>query len=101
MTRSTRRQCRSARGAAFGALLALTWCGAAGAADEQDFWPALQKDIFGARTVTENTAVVTLEAPYRAEDAALVPLTVRIPAGVAERARELTLLIDNNPAPVV
>ena len=100
MTRSSR-QSRSARSAAFAALLALTWCGAAGAEDEQDFWPALQRDIFGARTVTENTAAVTLEAPYRAEDAALVPLTVRIPAGVAERARKLTLIIDKNPAPVV
>lgn len=70
------------------------------AADE-DIWPALSKDIFGERTVVEDTTAVTLEAPYRADDAALVPLTVRIPAGTAEHVTKLTLVIDQNPAPVV
>jgi sulfur-oxidizing protein SoxY len=83
------------------ACLALAWQGPARAADEQDIWPALQKDIFGAREVTESATAVSLDAPYRAEDAALVPLTVRIPANVASSARKLTLIIDKNPAPVV
>jgi sulfur-oxidizing protein SoxY len=68
---------------------------------EADVWPALQKDVFGNRVATENAAVVTIEAPGRADDAALVPLTVRIPADAAERVKKLTLIVDKNPAPVV
>ncbi len=83
----------------FVACLALAWSGSARAADEQDIWPSLQKDIFGAREVTESATAVSLDAPYRAEDAALVPLTVRVPADVS--AKKLTLIIDKNPAPVV
>jgi len=68
---------------------------------EADVWPALQKDVFGDKTVTENAAFVGLEAPDRADDAALVPLKVRIPADVAQRVKKLTLIVDKNPAPVV
>lgn len=76
------------------------WTGAL-AADEEDIWPALQKDLFGAREAVEDTSSVTLEAPYRAEDAALVPLTVRLPAATAATAKKLMLVIDKNPAPLV
>lgn len=71
------------------------------AADDEDIWPALSKDIFGDRPVVEDATAVTLEAPYRADDAALVPLKVRIPEGTAEHVKKLTLVIDKNPAPVV
>jgi sulfur-oxidizing protein SoxY len=83
------------------AMAALVCVSPVAAADDQDIWPSLQKDIFGNRAVTESASAVTLEAPYRAEDAALVPLTVRIPAAVADTAKKLTLVIDKNPAPVV
>lgn len=68
---------------------------------EADLWPALQKDIFGAKVPVENAAVVTIEAPPRADDAALVPVTVRIPADAAQRVIKMTLIVDKNPAPVV
>jgi sulfur-oxidizing protein SoxY len=83
------------------ALLALAWCALPAAAEEQDLWPALQKEVFGERVAREDAATVSLEAPYRAEDAALVPVTVRIPAAVAASVAKLTLIIDKNPAPVV
>ncbi len=82
-------------------LAALGTASGVRAADEQDFWPSLQRDIFGAREVVESTEAVTLDAPYRADDAALVPLTVRIPAAIAPAVKKLTLIIDKNPAPVV
>mgnify|MGYP002620545062 CR=1 FL=1 len=72
-----------------------------GALAADDIWPALKKDIFGERTVVEDTTAVALDAPYRADDAALVPLTVRIPAHMSEHVKKLTLVIDQNPAPVV
>lgn len=68
---------------------------------DADVWPALQKDIFGDKVPVENPAVIALEAPVRADDAALVPVTVRIPADAAQRVKKLMLIVDKNPAPVV
>ena len=82
------------------ALFATVTAQSASAA-EDDIWPALSQDIFGERAVVEDPTAVSLDAPYRAEDAALVPLKVRIPAGTAEHVTKLTLVIDKNPAPVV
>lgn len=76
------------------------WAGAR-AASEDDIWPALEKDLFGGRTVVEDTTAIALDAPYRAEDAALVPLTIRIPAATAKVMKKLSLVIDKNPAPLV
>jgi len=91
---------RSAAALALAALfMASGWSGAAMA--EDDIWPALEKDLFGGRTVVEDTSAVVLEAPYRADDAALVPLTVRIPAVSAKSVKKLSLVIDKNPAPLV
>ncbi|MFA5949490.1 MAG: quinoprotein dehydrogenase-associated SoxYZ-like carrier [Hyphomicrobium sp.] len=70
------------------------------AADDEDVWPALREAVFGAREVVESATSVILEAPYRAEDAALVPITIRIPAAVSASAQKVTLLIDKNPAAV-
>lgn len=72
---------------------------AAYAADD-DLWPGLREEVFGAREIAEDDGAVTLYAPERAEDAALVPLSIRIPGSIAPHAVALTLLIDRNPAPV-
>lgn len=67
---------------------------------EEDLWPGLREEVFGAREIAENDGAITLFGPERAEDAALVPINVRIPSTVAPNAVALTLLIDRNPAPV-
>lgn len=67
---------------------------------EEDLWPGLREEVFGAREIVENDGLITLYAPERAEDAALVPLSIRIPGNVAPHAVALTVLIDRNPAPV-
>ncbi len=69
-------------------------------AAEDDLWPGLRQEVFGARDIRENDGMVTLYAPERAEDAALVPVSIRIPGNVAPNVVALTLLIDRNPAPV-
>ncbi len=98
---SPRRVAQVLAGLALVALIgAGGWAGAQ-AADEDDIWPALQADLFGGRTVIEDTSAVVLEAPYRADDAALVPLTVRIPGAMANSVKKLSLVIDKNPAPLV
>ncbi|MEQ1694458.1 MAG: quinoprotein dehydrogenase-associated SoxYZ-like carrier [Hyphomicrobiaceae bacterium] len=68
------------------------------AADE-DPWPALKTDLFGAKTFAADAAGLELEAPYRAEDAAIVPITVKIPASLGA-VKSLTLVVDKNPAPM-
>lgn len=68
---------------------------------DYDPWPGIRKDVFGTRALNETSGAVILEAPVRAEDAAIVPLSVRIPATVAANAKSMTLIIDKNPAPVV
>ena len=78
-------------------MLALGLGAPAVAAD--DPWHDIRRDVFDNREVVEGDGAVTLEAPYRAEDAAVVPLTMRIPASAGE-VKSLTLVIDKNPAPV-
>ena len=40
--------------------------------------------------------VLAIDAPYRAEDAAIVPITIRtlLPAGDGRQVRRITLVID-------
>ena len=66
----------------------------------EDLWPILKEQTFGDRHIREDDMVV-LEAPQKVEDAALVPLTVRIPPWVKGNPKSLTLFIDNNPDPKV
>jgi sulfur-oxidizing protein SoxY len=46
--------------------------------------------------------VIAIEMPYRAEDAAIVPVTLRteLPPGDSRRVLAITLVIDQNPAPM-
>lgn len=81
------------------ALLTLALPGGAVRAGD-DPWPDIRRDVFGNREVAENDGTISLDAPYRAEDAAVVPLTMRIPASIARDVKSLTLVIDKNPAPV-
>jgi sulfur-oxidizing protein SoxY len=72
------------------------------AAAPEDAWRALADDIFKGRPLADGTDLVGLEMPARAEDAAIVPVTMRVtlPPGDTRHLKTLTLVIDNNPAPV-
>ena len=71
------------------------------ASAEEDVWPALKQANFGDRAIEAEDGKVVLDAPMTAEDAALVPLTVRVPPEVRDNLKSLTLIIDKNPNPVV
>ncbi|MBI1650047.1 quinoprotein dehydrogenase-associated SoxYZ-like carrier [Hyphomicrobium sulfonivorans] len=73
---------------------------AAIASDDDDPWPDLQKSVFGDRQIVEGDGVVTIEAPERAEDPAVVPITISVPATVQGPLRSMALIIDKNPAPI-
>lgn len=67
-----------------------------------DSWPSLRRDLFENREISENSAFVVLDAPFRAEDAALVPMTmsVRQPYGDSRRVVKMSLVINENPVPL-
>jgi sulfur-oxidizing protein SoxY len=72
------------------------------APETYDPWPGLVQDIFDNRAMEDGAGVLAIEMPYRAEDAAIVPVTLRttLPAGDARRVVAITLVIDQNPAPM-
>jgi len=67
-----------------------------------DPWPGLVQDIFNNRPMNDGADVIAIEMPYRAEDAAIVPVTLRtrLPLGDSRRVLSITLVIDQNPAPM-
>jgi sulfur-oxidizing protein SoxY len=67
-----------------------------------DPWPGLVQDIFKNRPINDGADVIGIEMPYRAEDAAIVPVTLRTKLAPSDsrRIRTITLVIDQNPAPM-
>jgi Predicted secreted protein len=80
--------------------LALAASSAQAGSDET--WKGLVTDVFSDRPMQDGAGVITIDAPYRAEDAAIVPITLdfALPPGDARRIEKVTLVIDENPAPV-
>jgi sulfur-oxidizing protein SoxY len=68
----------------------------------RDSWPELADAVFKGRPLADGAGLIAIEMPIRAEDAAIVPLTVRatLPPGDMRRVKAFTVVIDENPAPV-
>ncbi|MDQ6435386.1 quinoprotein dehydrogenase-associated SoxYZ-like carrier [Mesorhizobium sp. LHD-90] len=70
-------------------------------ASSEKIWTGLKGDVFGDRTILADTGLVRIEAPKRAQDAALVPVDIYIdPAKAPDGVKGVTMIIDVNPAPV-
>jgi sulfur-oxidizing protein SoxY len=87
------------------ALAAALLCGAVRpmlAVEPADPWPELARDIFNGRPLADGAGLIAIDMPYRAEDAAIVPVTLRatLPQGDPRTLKAVTLVIDQNPAPV-
>ncbi len=67
---------------------------------DDDPWPGLRKEVFQDRPIVEDPTAVQIFAPNQADDAAVVPVTIKIPSAVAPTVKSLTLLIDRNPVPI-
>jgi sulfur-oxidizing protein SoxY len=74
----------------------------AATAEAYDPWPGLVQDIFNNRPMNDGAEIIAIEMPYRAEDAAIVPVTLRtkLSPGDTRRVKTITLVIDQNPAPM-
>lgn len=93
-----------APGLILAAMIAFAGLSAPATAAEEDaeLWQSIRSDVFGeSRAITEQSDKLSLEAPYRAEDAAIVPISVSIPAEIAPKVKTLTLIVEKNPAPIV
>ena len=68
----------------------------------EETWNSIRGDIFKDRPILDGTGLVVLDAPRRAEDAAVVPIGMRVNLAADDKRtlRSLTLVIDENPAPV-
>ena len=64
--------------------------------------PGLVQDIFNNRPMNDGSDVIAIEMPGRAEDAAIVPVTLRtkLSPGDTRQVLNITLVIDQNPAPM-
>jgi sulfur-oxidizing protein SoxY len=74
----------------------------AAAPEPPDPWPDLVRDVFDGRPLADGTGVIAIEVPPRAEDAAVVPVVLRLSLAPDDprRVTAVTLVIDRNPAPV-
>jgi len=93
---------KSLRVAAFAAALGGGAVQPAVAAEPTDPWSELTRDIFNGRPLADGAGLIAIDMPYRAEDAAIVPVTLRttLPHGDTRTIKAITLVIDQNPAPV-
>ncbi len=63
-------------------------------------WPDLQRLIYSERPVHDGAHFITLDAPYRAHDAAVVPIEISITPPPGRSVSHFSVIIDENPAPV-
>lgn len=82
--------------------IALALAAAPAIAQEETTWASLKADVIGERATEDGAGLIELVAPKRAEDAAIVPIEIRIraPEGDGRRVKAITLVVDENPAPV-
>jgi sulfur-oxidizing protein SoxY len=68
----------------------------------EETWNSIRGDIFKNRPILDGSGLVILDAPRRAEDSAIVPVGMRVSLASDDKRtlQSLTLVIDENPAPV-
>jgi len=68
---------------------------------DQEIWQDLKDDLYENRAIKTKANWLTMQAPYRAHDAALVPITIHAePQKTGQYFKALTLIVDKNPVPV-
>ena len=92
-----------------GTLLVLGLCAGARAQiktgddpEASPIWQKVRASLFQSRPIASTGDVISLEAPVRADDAAIVPVAIktRFPQASSRYVDKIYLIIDNNPSPV-
>lgn len=74
------------------------------AAKDESVWKnQLKSQFFAGKSITESDDIIEIDAPYRAEDPALVPLKIvsKIPQTKKRFIKKILVLVDKNPFPYV
>ena len=71
------------------------------AAATDDPWTSIRKEFYGDRQIVVTKVPLILDAPDKAEDAALVPVSIYLLPDIADNIKTLRVFIDNNPMPMV
>jgi sulfur-oxidizing protein SoxY len=67
----------------------------------EETWKGLKPMFFGEKPIDEAGGYVVLDAPVRAEDAALVPIQLKFPRREeGDRVVAATVIVDENPSPL-
>ena len=63
----------------------------------------LKEAVFGDDVINDGTQMFSLDTPYRALDAAIVPISINFntPQSKTTFVKSLTLIVDENPSPLV
>lgn len=72
------------------------------ATDKEPVWPALKTAHFGDKEIRDNADdLLVIEAPKRAEDAAIVPISIqsKVPQTADKYIKNIHVIIDENPMP--
>lgn len=80
----------------------LIWSVLPALADDDGPWPDIRTHLFDDRLIDDGAGIIRLDAPERAEDAAVVPIkvTAEFPQSDDRYIEKIHLLIDKNPAPI-
>ena len=81
-------------------LLPLTVNATANSVEDSPNWITIRDRLFPDTPIAEDT-LITLETPVRAQDAAIVPLSVKVnvPQNGPNPIEKIFLVVDNNPSP--
>ena len=61
-------------------------------------WKTIAESVFGDRKIEPTETLIRLDAPQRAQDAALMPVTLIMPE--KDKIKSVYLVIDDNPSPL-
>ncbi|WP_448187997.1 quinoprotein dehydrogenase-associated SoxYZ-like carrier [Azospirillum sp. sgz301742] len=86
-------------GMALGLALLLHSGGALAGPNEDTRWEVVHDMYFNGKTVEDAGALISIEAPTRAQDAALVPIRLATSPGPDIQVNTIHLIVDNNPIP--
>jgi sulfur-oxidizing protein SoxY len=85
-------------------FILVTLSNLARAEGDDDTWNTILKSqFFAGKSIEESDSVITLEVPYRAEDPAIVPVSVKSKflQSKDKYIKKIWLLVDKNPVPFV
>ncbi|MGD0960545.1 MAG: quinoprotein dehydrogenase-associated SoxYZ-like carrier [Methylomonas sp.] len=85
-------------------ILLITLPALSRAEGDDDTWNnVLKSQFFANKIIAESEAAITLETPYRAEDPAIVPISVKsmFPQSKDKYIKKIWLFVDKNPLPFV